>query len=386
MTYNNKTDLNLLNLPLTISATAIALPDNVVTSAMLDSHLNKPSGYVNRRSGIKQRYHSINVTDIANKIKTKNDANHVNNVKSASNVINNLTDIDAQQTNSHSQSKLASQAVLKVMARQNLTEQEVDLLIAVNAVPEQAIPCTASLILKQLGWHNRIAGFDVNASCVGILPALMTASSLQASGVYGRIIVVACDLASHGLNWQDEESSFIFGDGACALVVDPLTEQDKQHDDTHAGCILAYDMQSFTQYADKCQIKAGGTARNITTGCVETDFYFKMDGKPLFKMVAEKFLPFVESVLAKAGLRKDDIDLWIPHQASHLGLKHMILRMGLDPKKVINIYAEYGNQVSASMPTALHIARESGQLKQGQTVMLLGTGAGVSFAALVWRV
>lgn len=364
MTDNRTSDLPLLHLPLTISATAIALPTNVVTSAMLDAHLGKPDGYVSRRSGIKQRYHSIHTVDITQH-----------------------TDDAASKTNGHTQSTLASQAVLKAMAKQNLTEQDVDLLIAVNAVPEQAIPCTDSLILKQLSWHSRIAGFDINASCVGVLPALMTASSLQASGVYGRIIVVASDLASHGLNWQDEESSFIFGDGACALVVDPIpAEQDKQNDETHAGRILAYDMQSFTQYADKCQIKAGGTARNVTTGYVDEDFYFKMDGKPLFKMVAEKFLPFVEEVLAKAGLTKDDIDLWIPHQASHLGLKHMVLRMGLDPKKVINIYAEYGNQVSASMPTALHIACESGQLQQGQTVMLLGTGAGVSFAALVWRV
>lgn len=367
--------LNNINLPLNIISSAVALPPNTVTSELIDARIAKPSGYVKSRSGVVQRYH-------------------------------------ASADNSElSQSLLASQAVQKACAQSHLSEHDIDLLISVSAVPEQAIPCTASLILKQLGWHHHIACFDINASCIGILPALMTASSFLAQGVYQRIVIVACDLASRGLDWSNEESSLIFGDGACAIILE--NEHGNQHtqinqfglnkglnndldndlnkiknnkDDHHStGSILAFAMQSFSDYTDHCQIRAGGTARNKVTGFIDKDFYFSMDGKPLFKMVAEHLIPFIESVLKKAGVTKDDIDLWVPHQASHLGLKHMTMRLGIDEDKVMNIYADYGNQVSASMPTALHIARESGRLQSGQTVMLLGTGAGVLFGALVWQ-
>ncbi len=361
----NKADIgkSRLNLPLTITVTGMALPNNVVTSEMIDKRLGKADGYVKRRSGINQRYHSFVPFE------DKDTPNQLN------------------QNKPLRQSELAMQAVKNACEQAGFDETDIDLLIAINAVPEQAIPCTASLILKQLNWSPRISGFDINASCIGILPALMTASSLLAQGVYQRIVIVACELASHGLNWQDEESSFIFGDGACAMIVQADKPQNNDNNQKQlTGSILAYDMQSFTDYSEQCQIKAGGTARNVTTGCEDNDFYFAMDGKPLFRMVAQKFPAFIQGVLDQAGLSVADVDLWIPHQASHLGLKHMVSRMGLDKDKVINIYENYGNQVSASLPIALHSALESGKLKQGQTVVLLGTGAGVSFGAMVWKV
>lgn len=333
--------LSKLNIPLTITATGMVLPNNIITSEMIDKRLGKPLGYVESRSGIKQRYHV---------------------------------------TNDQSQSSLASQAVKRACSQGGFIEQDIDLLIAVQAVPEQVIPCTASMILNKLGWSSRIGGFDINASCIGILPALISASSMINQGLYRRIVIVASEVASRGLDWQDEDSSYIFGDGACALVV----EGQSVNSAVANSEIIAYELQTFGNYYDMCQIRIG-TSANPTVGMTEKDFYFTMQGKELFKVVAEYFEPFLDKVLQQAGLNKQDIDLWIPHQASHLGLTHMIMRMGIDAKKVINIYEDYGNQVSASLPTALHIARESGQLKQGQTVVLLGTGAGVSFGALVWK-
>ncbi|WP_066802638.1 3-oxoacyl-[acyl-carrier-protein] synthase III C-terminal domain-containing protein [Moraxella oblonga] len=324
---------------LKLIATGKALPTQKVSSDELDKRLNKPAGYVQKRSGIIYRHHA-----------------------------------DLHLT----QAGLAGQAILNACQNANLSLSDIDLLIAVNGVPQQALPSTASHIFAHLNWQG--AGYDVNASCVGFLPALEQAGALLNMGCYKRIAICASDLASRGLNWQDDETALIFGDGAACVILEKGTDND--------GGLLGFLMKSYPDGIEYCQIQAGGTAKNPKTGMCEDDFYFKMDGYGVFKKTSEVLPAFLDNLLntPKNPLTIQKIDLWLVHQASHLGMSHLIKRLGIAPQKVINIYPTHGNQVSASLPTVLHEAVSTGQWQQGKTVALVGTGAGLTLAGAIWQI
>jgi 3-oxoacyl-[acyl-carrier-protein] synthase-3 len=108
-----------------------------------------------------------------------------------------------------------------------------------------------------------------------------------------------------------------------------------------------------------------------------------MDGKGVFKLASEHLPGFLDQLLARAGLERDELDWIVPHQASHLALSHLTKRLGFNKDKVINIFAEHGNQVAASLPTTLDIAINDGRIRRGQRVLLLGTGAGLSLGGTV---
>lgn len=118
----------------------------------------------------------------------------------------------------------------------------------------------------------------------------------------------------------------------------------------------------------------------------DSDFYFAMDGKAVFKLAMTHTERFVSTLLAKAGLDYSDVDCVVIHQASHLAMKHAVARLGFAPDSVINIYATHGNQVSASIPTALYHAYTSGKLRSGTKVALLGTAAGFAIGGMILQV
>ncbi|OAM29174.1 3-oxoacyl-ACP synthase [Eikenella longinqua] len=322
-------------LPLSLLATGKALPARIVSSAELDERLGKPRGYVQKRSGIVHRHHA---------------------------------------EPGLLQSDLAARAVRDACARGGIAPESIDLLINVNGVPEQALPCTAAHVLAALGWRGR-AGYDLNASCVGFLPALQHAAALLNSGCHRRIAIVACDLASRGLNWADEESSLIFGDGAAAAIVERGCGE---------GGIRRFVMKNYPDAVSLCQIPAGGTRRNMVSGMRPQDFYFKMHGRELFRRSAEVLPEILGELLA--GMSIADCDLWLVHQASHLGMQHITKRLGISERRLVNIYPTHGNQVSASLPTVLHEAFTGNLWQRGSRVAMVGTAAGLAVAGLIWEV
>lgn len=316
-------------------ATGMALPPNRVTSAELDRRLGKPSGYVERRSGILHRYHA---------------------------------------TPDASQAELAARALHDALASGQLDPASVDLLICASAVAVQALPCSAIHILRAAGLSTGVAGFDINSSCVSFISALEVAAGLLNTGAYRRIAIVSADLASRGIDWQDEESSLIFGDGAACAIV--------ERGDGRSG-ILATQIEMYPEGSELCEIRAGGTRRNPRAGMEEGDFLFRMQGKPLFRMAAEKVDAFFARLLNKSGLSLAEIATVVPHQASHLSLAHMRKRLNVPESALIDIYRQYGNQVAASLPLALHTAFISGRVRSGNPLMLVGTAAGLTLAGMV---
>lgn len=274
---------------------------------------------------------------------------------------------------------LAAAAARKALLAANLTLDDIDCLVATSATMDQGMPSNAALIHAALGLSERaIPAFDLNASCLGFIAALDTLTYMLVAGRYRRVLLVAADIASCGLNWNDLESSAIFGDGAAAAVIGPSAEAE-------GSKIYASSLRTYSEGVHYCEIPAGGSRYHPSR--TQQDFapltQFHMDGKKVFRLASLHMPAFVEGLLSDAQKTWADIDWVVPHQASHLAIRHLTKRMHVHPDKVINIFAHYGNQVAASLPTALDVAITDGRIQRGQTIMLLGTGAGLSMGGVV---
>ena len=324
-----------MKLPLSIIATGKALPNQRVLSSDLDAELGLKAGFVEKKSGLLWRHFADKQT---------------------------------------SQSQLAAEALHDACTHHDIHPDSIDLLICASAIPEQALPTTASAIVAASGLKAGIPAFDINASCVSFVTALFQAAALLQTGVYRRIAIVCAEIASRGLNWQDHESSLIFGDGAAAVIV--------EQGDGRAACV-AYRLEVHPQGRDLCEIRAGGTRRNPRMGLDEADHYFRMQGKPVFKLASQLMPAFMQHLFKELDYKPQNMDVVVPHQASHLAMQHIKSRLGLGSEQIIDIYATHGNQVAASIPTALHEAFRTGRARHGQKMLLIGTAAGFAIAGMV---
>ncbi|BCQ41243.1 hypothetical protein ERHA54_38460 [Erwinia rhapontici] len=192
-------------------------------------------------------------------------------------------------------------------------------------------------------------------------------------GAYRRIAIVSTELASRGIDWEHEESSLIFGDGAACAIV--------ERGDGQSG-ILSCLMESWPDGSELCEIRAGGTRCNPRAGMRDSDFLFHMQGKKLFRQASGLIEDYLARLLAMAGLTLAQIATVVPHQASHLSLEHMRKRLNVSSDALVDIYRYRGNQVAASIPSALHEAMVTDRFQKGP-VMLIGTAAGLTLGGMV---
>ena len=322
-------------LPISIRSSGKALPGRKVTSCELDARLSKPAGWAQKRSGISCRFHA----------------------------------------NDEHQSAVAAQALQDALMRGGIEPSSIDLLISASGVQEQQLPSTAALILDCAGMRPGTPGFDVNASCISFPVALHVAASLLNTFAYRRIAIVASDLASRGIDWNNAETSLIFGDGAAAVIV--------ERGDGSTG-IEGYQLRTYPEGKAYCEIRAG-TSRTPRRGAQPSDFLFQMDGKRVFRLASRVMESVLSDLLGEAKLSLSDIDAVVPHQASHLGMRHLADRLRVSAAQIVDIYATHGNQVAASIPTALHEAFVTGRAQAGRRLMLIGTAAGVTVGAMILK-
>lgn len=319
-----------------IAGTGHYLPVKRVLSSELDERLNLPLGSVEKKSGLIVRHFA-----------------------------------SPDETTSY----MGAQAALKALESANLSIHDIDGIISACGVSEQAIPCTAALIQRQLGLETSgISCFDINSTCLSFLTAVDVASHLIASQRFKRLLIVSSDIASVGINWKDLETCTIFGDGAAACILEKSDNSSR---------ILAAHLETYSKGADFCQVQSCGT-RIPRPGLEQiASTYFQMDGKKVFKLASEYMVPMVETVLAKAGVTIPDLDWVIPHQASLLAMQHIRKRLQVAEEKFANIYAHHGNQIAASLPTVLSHLVQTKQLHRGQLILLLGTGAGFALGGII---
>lgn len=275
--------------------------------------------------------------------------------------------------------QVSAEAARVALDAAGLTLDALDAVVCANASHDQAMPCNAALLHRELGLRGA-AAFDVNASCIGFLMGLDVIASLLATGRHRRVLLVSCDLASRALDPRDLDTFGLFGDGAAAAVLDAGEASD-------GPVLLAARFETWSEGAHACEIPGGGS--RLPPSRHEGDYRevctFRMDGKRLYRIAAEHFADFVDGLLTEAGTDIESIDRVIPHQASRLGMEHVFKRLGLPRDRIEDLFATHGNQVSASLPTALHHALAGGRLKPGDTALLIGTAAGVTLGGAVLR-
>ena len=328
----------LPNRPVAILGTGHALPEQIVTSAELDLRLNLAPGSVARISGVSQR-HVANLDENA--------------------------------------ASLGAIAARKALQAAGLTLDQIDLVACASGTMDQGLPCNAALLHRELGLgQSGIGALDINASCLGFIAAVDTLSWALIAGRYRYVLLVCSDIASCGLDWQQVEVCGIFGDGAAAVVLGLSDKGPK---------ILASRFTTFSEGAHLCQIQAGGSRfhpRRIDIP-FEPLTSFSMKGKALFRLATQHLPALVDELMCQARITLAQIDWVVPHQASHLAMQHATRQLGFAADKIIDIFALHGNQVAASVPTALDIAIRDHRIQRGQRLMLIGTGAGLSLGGLI---
>ena len=255
---------------------------------------------------------------------------------------------------------------------------DIDVLIGASGVMEQPIPGNAPLIQRLLGLGSTgIPAFDVNATCLSFLMAFDTVLSGFALKKWKRALIVSSEIASAALNFKEPESSVIFGDGAVAIALEANGSSELQ----------TLKFSTYGDGADFCTLGAGGTRLRPHDNLDEflKHSKFQMDGPNVFRLTARHFPGFIKNLFEKTRCATEDLATIIPHQASAAALEHLKRNLPDGHEKTIDIYRDFGNQIAASMPHALHKAREEGRLIEDSLSLLIGSSAGISIGGAVIR-
>lgn len=278
-------------------------------------------------------------------------------------------------------SMMGAEAARRALARARWEPGDIDVLIGACGVMEQPIPGASVLIQEALGLgQSGIWAFDVNQTCLSFVTALDVAAMGFATGRFRRALIVSSDIPSCGLDWATPASAAIFGDGAAAVCVEA-------GDDIHGPGLLARGFETYGSGKDLASVRSGGTRVRLDDGleAFSEGTRFRMDAFGIFKAASRTLPALIDRVLGEAGLTRESVDVIVGHQASRPAIEHARRLMGGDPERVIDIFATRGNQIAASLPTVLVEAQATGRLGPGKTVLLLGTAAGISLAAMVLR-
>jgi 3-oxoacyl-[acyl-carrier-protein] synthase-3 len=254
-------------------------------------------------------------------------------------------------------SGLAIEAGQKALDRAGVSPTDIDLVMLATTTPDQTMPSTASTVQEELG----IAGgaFDLNAACSGFVYGLVAAQGHLALGME-RILLIGSETMSHVVDWEDRNTAVLFGDGAGAVVVEATDGP---------GSLLGFDLGS------------DGSARHILYA--DLGGTMKMDGKEVFRRAVRAIVASVTNALEQAGVAATDIALAVPHQANVRIIDSAWQRLGILPGRTANVLDRTGNTSSASIPIALVEAVEQGRLHDRDLVLLVGFGAGMSWASSI---
>jgi 3-oxoacyl-[acyl-carrier-protein] synthase-3 len=286
-----------------------------------------------------------------------------------------------------SSSDLGIGAAREALADAGLDPVRVDLVITASISPDHIMPATAARVAYGCDCVNAGA-FDVSAGCAGFVYALAMAAGAVACGLHDNVLVVGAEAISRVIDWQDRSTAILFGDGAGAAVVSTVKtgRAVRSHAaDTGRQGILGFDLGGDGSGADSLSIPAGGSRMPASCETVEgRQHYLKMNGKEVYKFATRVVTHSAKRVLRKCGYEVPDIDLFVPHQANLRIIEGAVAKLGLPKEKVYTNLQKYGNRL-ASIPLCLSEARAEGRLKDGDLVLLMGFGAGLSWGACLIR-
>lgn len=324
-------------LPIRIAGLGSYLPERVVTSAELEAQLSIPPGWIEQVTGVRERRYADGETSVS----------------------------------------MAAAAARQALEMAGIGLDEVDAIVGASTGPQQAIPCTAALLQRELGAPDGgSACFDINATCLSFAFALHCVAPLLATGTYKNLLLFSSEIASISRNLNERESAVLFGDSAAAVVLRRAAE-DEDSALWHARFV------TYSSGADLTRFIGGGTLHHPNNPATTPEMNtFHMDGPAVFKKATRLVGPFVEQFMGEVGWRNEEVNQIIPHQASRHGVEWLTHKLGFTEQQVFINLDVRGNCVAASIPLALTEAHQQGRVRRGDKVLLIGSGAGLTLGAM----
>ena len=269
-------------------------------------------------------------------------------------------------------SDMATAAARAALRDAGLLPADIDTIIVATSTADFTFPSAATMVQAKLGMTTGFA-FDVQAVCAGFVYALTTANALLITGQAKRVLVIGAETFSKLMNWQDRSTCVLFGDGAGALV---LEAQPGTGTNADRG-ILSADLHSDGRFKDLLYVDGGPS-----TG--ETG-HLHMQGKEVFRHAVEKLAETAETALAKIGMSGEDVDWIVPHQANIRIIEATARRMQVPMDRVVVTVQDHGNTSAASIPLALSVGKQRGQIHQGDLIVTEAIGGGLAWGSVVLR-
>ena len=263
---------------------------------------------------------------------------------------------------------LATDAARAALENAGIDSTEVDLIVLATATPDQTFPSSATKVQAALGINDCVA-FDVHAVCTGFLYAVSVADAMIRAGTGRTALVIGAETFSRILDWEDRTTCVLFGDGAGALVL--------RAEEGERG-ILATKLHADGRHNDLLFVDGGPS----TTGTVGK---LRMKGREVFRHAVVNLADVLNEVLTATGLKAEDVDWVVPHQANARILDATAKKLGLPSEKVVVTVDRHANTSAASVPLALDTAVKDGRIKRGDIVVLEAMGGGFTWGAAVLR-
>ncbi|CEH28813.1 3-oxoacyl-[acyl-carrier-protein] synthase 3 (EC 2 .3.1.180) (3-oxoacyl-[acyl-carrier-protein] synthase III) (Beta-ketoacyl-ACP synthase III) [Aneurinibacillus migulanus] len=258
-----------------------------------------------------------------------------------------------------STSDMATIAAQKAIKDAGLAVEDIDLILVATATPDYMFPSTACLVQDKLGARN-IGAMDIGAACSGFIYGMVTAKQFIETGAYRYVLVIGAEKFSEIVDWNDRNTAVLFGDGAGAVVLGPVSE--------HKG------IRSFELGAD------GSGGQHL-----RTDKKVKMNGREVYKFAVRQVPKTILHVMEQANVTIDDVHMIVPHQANIRIIKAAQEKLGIEDHRISVTVDRYSNTSAASIPLSLHYEVTTRRISDGDTLVLAGFGGGLTWASLVIR-
>jgi 3-oxoacyl-[acyl-carrier-protein] synthase-3 len=273
-------------------------------------------------------------------------------------------------------SEISLAAARNALANAGLDAKDLDCIIVATVTPDYAFPATACIVGAKLGVPG-VPGFDMEIPCSGFIYGLTVASSMVRTGVFKRILLIGAEELSRLVNYEDRGTAVLFGDGAGAVVLEA------SETDSFLGCELGADGTD----PNALKLPISGTADPPLTAddiaCKRNTI--SMDGKEVFRFAVTKMIEATNVALDKAKIHSNDVSWVIPHQANIRIIEAAAKRLDIPDDRVVVNIDRYGNTSAASIPIALSETAAAGKLKDGDVLLFVGFGGGLSWGAVTWR-
>jgi 3-oxoacyl-[acyl-carrier-protein] synthase III len=272
-------------------------------------------------------------------------------------------------------SDLCLPAAREALEQAGVRAADVDLIIVATVTPDMFFPSTGAIIADVLEARDA-AAYDLSAGCTGFMYALAQAHGMLSAGLSSCALVIGGDVLSRILNWHDRSTCVLFGDGAGAVVLEPV------QDEGFVGFELGADGSGGVHL----NLPAGGSRLPPTSETVAAEQHFvSMNGREVFKFATRVLVSSAEKLLEECETSMDEVDVYVPHQANVRIIDHAARKLGVREDRVVVNVDRYGNTSSGSIPLALADAAADGRLREGKLVLMTGMGAGLTWGSALMR-